>query len=230
LQGFRPILTARLERRRCVRLPAARNQREATTMDDDDAGNRPPGMPDDFPWRPMTRETLEADLIAIRNAAHSTLGALAVDLIRSTPPEDLDDREDTALIEDQRAVWHTAEIALAILMDRYVPKREAMFDVFALVRRYPASEAELERDRRERFVNDDDDAPDEMPAGVPAPDPALVRRELPFFVEGAAHLQRTYALVLRGADPALRDQIADHLDKVADLLDELRNASRENGE
>ena len=50
-----------------------------------------------------------------------------------------------------------AEVAHGNPHARYLPKREAMFDVFALVRRYPASEAELEREWRERFGHDDSD-------------------------------------------------------------------------
>jgi hypothetical protein len=77
-------------------------------MPDDD---KPPSLP----MRRITREALEAELVAIRNAAGAMLG----ESVEARP----------AIEADHRAVWHAAEVALAMLSPGYVPKREAVRDV-----------------------------------------------------------------------------------------------------
>jgi hypothetical protein len=49
--------------------------------------------------------------------------------------------EHTAKLEDVRAVWHAAEIALALLSPRCVPKREALENVRQIVERFEADDA-----------------------------------------------------------------------------------------
>jgi hypothetical protein len=104
----------------------------------------------DYPVRRMTREAFEALVIEIRNGAGDTMTDLAVGAASRGESND-------ATMEDVRLVWHAAEIALAVVRSDYLPKREAMFDVFALVKRYPLTEAELEREWRESSGRDDED-------------------------------------------------------------------------
>jgi hypothetical protein len=53
-----------------------------------------------------------------------------------------DDEQHDEMIEDARDVWHAAEVALGILrLGKYVPKREAMNDVRALLAWYDADES-----------------------------------------------------------------------------------------
>jgi hypothetical protein len=86
-----------------------------------------------IPGRPMSKEAFELLLLEIRNGASETLTGLATEQIVEGQTHD-------AKIEDVRAVWHAAEIALGILyFPIYVPKREALEDVRALL-------AELEED------------------------------------------------------------------------------------
>jgi hypothetical protein len=104
----------------------------------------------DVPVRRMTREAFEALVIEIRNGAQDTVSDLAVgELTRG--------EHHRATMEDARMVWHATEVALALLRPDYLPKREAMFDVFALVKRYPVTEAELEAEWQQQFGRDDED-------------------------------------------------------------------------
>jgi hypothetical protein len=87
----------------------------------------PPGRQEDFPHAPMTRERFEHVLLGVRNAASVGITAQAVDeLVHGEAPR-------PATEADQRAVWHAAEIALGILRPGYVPKREAIADMRALI-------------------------------------------------------------------------------------------------
>ena len=73
------------------------------------------------PSRRMSRERFEALLYEIRNGATIAVTERAI--------ESLDREHAEALLEDARAVWHTAEVALGILHPGYLPKREALTDV-----------------------------------------------------------------------------------------------------
>src|SRR4051794_38286599 len=75
-------------------------------------------------FRPMSRESFEHLLMAVRNAASGTVADLALETMAET-----DKARETATMGDQRAVWHAAEVALAILSPGYRPKREALDDV-----------------------------------------------------------------------------------------------------
>lgn len=76
-------------------------------------------------------EQFEAVLIAVRNGASCALTEMAHESITSG-------EENAAKEGDVRAVWHAAEIALALLSDRFVPKREALDDARELVERFDA--------------------------------------------------------------------------------------------
>jgi hypothetical protein len=92
--------------------------------------NEPPaGLPEDFPWQPMTRERMEQVLAGIRNAANHVITSSAVQEVKGDEPD-----TGTAVIADLRAVYHAAEVALGILRPGYVPKSEALDDVRAMMR------------------------------------------------------------------------------------------------
>jgi hypothetical protein len=76
---------------------------------------RPEGWPADQPFEQMSQERFEQVLLGVRNAA--TVGLLS---------------GGDAVGEDQRAVWHAAEIALAMLIPGYEPKREALAEARVL--------------------------------------------------------------------------------------------------
>jgi hypothetical protein len=97
------------------------DDREHELGDAGDFGRSPPELTQ------MSRERFEQVLVAVRNGAYATLVSLVVE----------DDAQHEAKIADARDVWHAAEVALGILLlPRYVPKREAMNDVRALVQLY----------------------------------------------------------------------------------------------
>jgi len=83
-----------------------------------------------FSFMEITREQFEQALMQVRNGATMRLADLAADSATSGEPPDDE-------IEDVRAVWHAAEVALGLLLfPRYVPKREAMDDLRALLTMY----------------------------------------------------------------------------------------------
>jgi hypothetical protein len=84
--------------------------------------DRPSGFPEDFPYERMSRERFEHILLGIRNGVSMTFTTLAVN-------EATERESSEGLMADQRAVWHAAEIALAVLRPGYVPRREAVADV-----------------------------------------------------------------------------------------------------
>jgi hypothetical protein len=95
--------------------------------------------PDDFAnekpdEKRLSTEQFEALLIAIRNGASRTLSEMAYETVTRGDEHD-------AKVGDVRAVWHAAEIALAVLNDGYVPKQEAVADVEVLVERWAAPES-----------------------------------------------------------------------------------------
>ena len=90
--------------------------------------------PDDdapeIPERRVTREAFEMELAAISNGASLFIGDSIVGQFageRDAP---------TSSLEDARAVWHAAEVALAILSPGYIPKCEAVGDVRAMLAWY----------------------------------------------------------------------------------------------
>lgn len=94
-------------------------------------GNRPEGWPAELPWVPMSAEGLEQLLLGIRNAAS---GLAMAELIHESKA----DRPTGAIHIDATEVWHATEIALAMIHDGYVPKREAVADLLARVERFTA--------------------------------------------------------------------------------------------
>ena len=76
---------------------------------------------EEFRQRPMSREVFEAMLIEVIRGANSSLTNLAVEQV-------VEGAKNDEKIADVRAVWHAAEIALAILKPGYKPKREALID------------------------------------------------------------------------------------------------------
>jgi hypothetical protein len=77
--------------------------------------------------RRLTQESFEMLLLEIRDGASSSL-------TESVVGEVAHDEQHTAVIEDSRAVWHAADVALGILnLGRYFPKREALDDVRAML-------------------------------------------------------------------------------------------------
>jgi hypothetical protein len=81
------------------------------------------------PQTPMSSEGFEALLLEVRDGAQAVLSDFADESVRGTSQHD-------AKIEDARAVWHTAEFALAMLMPgRYLPKREALKEATELIDR-----------------------------------------------------------------------------------------------
>jgi hypothetical protein len=83
----------------------------------------PPGFP---PMRQMSRESFEALLLEVVNGSSVSLAKLAGESIREGEPHE-------AVIADQRAVWHAAEVALGVLTPGYRPKREALEDIRRLL-------------------------------------------------------------------------------------------------
>ena len=76
-----------------------------------------------LPKTPMTRERFEALLLAVRDGVSGSLSEMWLEEIRDNVQHD-------AKVNDFRAVWHTAEVALGILRPgRYLPKREAVQDM-----------------------------------------------------------------------------------------------------
>lgn len=97
-------------------------------------GEQSPGdqWPDaeSFAGKPISQERFEDLLLQIRNAASASITGFSIEKIKTAEQRD-------AVIEDQRAVWHAAEVALAVLLfPGYVPKREALADMRALLDRY----------------------------------------------------------------------------------------------
>jgi hypothetical protein len=73
--------------------------------------------------RSMSKEQFEALLLEIRDGAQTVLS-------------DTEGAQHDAKIDDARAVWHTAEFALAMLMPgTYVPQQEALNEATELVDR-----------------------------------------------------------------------------------------------
>jgi hypothetical protein len=77
--------------------------------------------------RPITREAFETLLLEARNGAHIALTRLAAEDSERAPHD--------AKIEDARAVWHAAEVALGLLTPGYVPKRESLNDATRMLAR-----------------------------------------------------------------------------------------------
>jgi hypothetical protein len=79
--------------------------------------------------RPMSSEEFETLLMEIRNGAQGTLTDFADEDVVEGAQHDSE-------IEDARAVWRTAEFALAMLNPgRYVPEREALEEATELLDR-----------------------------------------------------------------------------------------------
>lgn len=71
----------------------------------------------------MSAEQFEALLVEVRNGASNTLLSFVVESVSGGAQH----HEST---EDVRAVYHAAEVALAMLnLGRYVPKKEAVEDM-----------------------------------------------------------------------------------------------------
>jgi hypothetical protein len=79
--------------------------------------------------RPMSSEEFETLLVEIRDGAKGTLTDLADEgVVEGAQPD--------SKIEDVRAVWRTAEFALAMLNPgRHVPEREALEEATELLDR-----------------------------------------------------------------------------------------------
>ena len=92
--------------------------------------NRPPASAADVPMRRITREALEMELIAVRNGANDAMSD------SFNPAKLAADPSGGAVARDTRAVWHAAEVALAILLPGYIPKREAVEDVRGMLAWY----------------------------------------------------------------------------------------------
>jgi hypothetical protein len=83
-----------------------------------------------FAGKPISQEGFEDLLLRIRNAASTSLAGFSIERIKTGEAHE-------AVIEDQRAVWHAAEVGLAVLLyPGYVPKREALADMRALLDMY----------------------------------------------------------------------------------------------
>jgi hypothetical protein len=79
--------------------------------------------------RPMSSEEFETLLMEIRDGAQGTLTDLADEGVVEPAQHD-------SKTEDARAVWRTAEFALAMLNPgRYVPEREAIEEATELLDR-----------------------------------------------------------------------------------------------
>jgi hypothetical protein len=77
----------------------------------------------------MSAEAFEAMLLEVRDGAQSVFSDFADESIAEGALHD-------SMTEDARAVWHTAEFALAMLNPgRYLPKREALEEAAELVDR-----------------------------------------------------------------------------------------------
>ena len=81
----------------------------------------------------LSEEQFEALLLEVRNGASQALNELAGE------PETAAG-EDRALRDDVRAVWHAAELALGVLNDGYIPKREAVEKVQFRLQKWRALE------------------------------------------------------------------------------------------
>lgn len=79
----------------------------------------------DAATQPMTRDGFQARLFQIRDAANRG--------VAEGVTAESDDVWAIWETEDGRAVWHAAEIALAMLRPGYIPKREALSDLYALL-------------------------------------------------------------------------------------------------
>jgi hypothetical protein len=80
-----------------------------------------------------TQESFEAHLLAARDEAQLRLSDFAFGTV-------VDGESNEEVIEDLRAVWHAAEVALGILNRKYMPKREAIDDAEALIARWAEDE------------------------------------------------------------------------------------------
>ena len=79
--------------------------------------------------RPMSSEEFETLLLEVRNGAQGMLTDIADEGA-------VEGAQDDPKIEEARAVWRTADFALAILNPgRYVPEREALEEVTELLDR-----------------------------------------------------------------------------------------------
>jgi hypothetical protein len=85
-----------------------------------------PDQPTPPSARHMSREAFEHLLLEVRNGASVSLAAQAFDEARDGPAQ-------RAAFENTRAVWHASEVALGVLRPGYVPKREALTDVRAML-------------------------------------------------------------------------------------------------
>jgi hypothetical protein len=79
--------------------------------------------------RPMSSEEFETLLVEIRDGAQGTLTDIA-------DASGAEGAQDDSKIEDVRAVWRTADFALAMLNPgKYVPEREALEEATELLDR-----------------------------------------------------------------------------------------------
>ena len=77
----------------------------------------------------MTRQEFIEQLLAIRDDAQLQLTNRLVENIGDKLPIEL-------ATDDARAVLHASEFALALLIEEYVPKREAIDDAWRVLDRY----------------------------------------------------------------------------------------------
>lgn len=77
----------------------------------------PDGWPDHLPYHPMTRDWFVQTLVGIRNAAN-------IEFVRA---------EDADAVDEKRAIWHAAEVALGMVHPGYVPSHEALIEVHELL-------------------------------------------------------------------------------------------------
>jgi len=100
--------------------------------------NPPEGWPEDKPWMPVTREEFTTMLLGIRDAASMRLSILVGGQTDSPHAlrEAINARRtpaDAGEVGELRAIWHTAEVALGVLLidddGRYIVKREAIEDM-----------------------------------------------------------------------------------------------------
>jgi hypothetical protein len=80
---------------------------------------------------PLSSEAFMQVLIEIRDGAQDNVLAFGFESVREGAKHD-------AKIDDVRAVWHAAEIALGMLHEDYYPKREAVADAPALLDKWDA--------------------------------------------------------------------------------------------
>jgi hypothetical protein len=81
-----------------------------------------------FPQHHMTVEEFTQLLLKVRNGANMRAMAAAHRAVANNDPYDDD-------LADARAVWHTAEAALGLLVPHYWPKKETKADLRALLKR-----------------------------------------------------------------------------------------------